>query len=163
MTCRKEELIQSIRHEGGVIRQLARKLRPDELSWRPTSQQRSIGELMQYLTVCALVPAAYIRDGNWDAGSSIEEAAKAVTAETFDRAFRQQMEQVVAIIEAIPHADLAGRMTALPWGTPVSVGQALVDMVLKSLVAYRMQFFLYLKQSGRLELGPYDCWAATAK
>ncbi len=33
-----------------------------------------------------------------------------------------------------------------------------VDNVLKSLVAYRMQFFLYVKQAGCSELATPDCW-----
>ncbi len=162
MTCRKEELIQSIRHEFGIIRRLATRARSDAAGWRPTPGQRSLLELLQYLTVCAIVPAAYLRDGNWDAGCGLEEAAKAVGLAEFDRAMRAQLEAVVEIVERVPHADLAGKETALPWGTRVTVGAALLEMVLKPLVAYRMQLFLYLKQSGQADLGPYDCWAATA-
>jgi hypothetical protein len=32
-------------------------------------------------------------------------------------------------------------------------------MSLKTLVAYRMQLFLYLKSCGVSEIGPANCWA----
>jgi hypothetical protein len=35
---------------------------------------------------------------------------------------------------------------------------ALMDMALKCFVAYRMQFFLYLKSCGVTEMGPANCW-----
>jgi hypothetical protein len=34
--------------------------------------------------------------------------------------------------------------------------------VLKTLVAYRMQLFLYAKQAGNADIGPADCWAGVS-
>ena len=34
-----------------------------------------------------------------------------------------------------------------------------MDMTLKCFVAYRMQFFLYVKACGVSDIGPANCWA----
>ncbi|MEN8148715.1 MAG: hypothetical protein ABFS86_02760 [Planctomycetota bacterium] len=47
----------------------------------------------------------------------------------------------------------------MPWGAPTTVAAGLMDMPLKVLVAYRMQFFLYLKACGLADIGPANCRA----
>ena len=39
-----------------------------------------------------------------------------------------------------------------------TLGEFLVNAVLKALTAYRMQFFLYAKAAGAEELSTADCW-----
>lgn len=154
----KDQLVASLRYETRIVKHLATKLRPGMLSYRPTPGQRSMLELMQYLTCCIHTPARMIADGNWDASEAIEKAAESVAPENFDRAMDAQLSAVAAIIDAIPHADLLGKQTEMPWGAPCATGEALVNMVLKCITAYRMQFFLYLKAAGRTDLGPANCW-----
>ncbi len=50
------------------------------------------------------------------------------------------------------------RDASCPWGTPVKLGEALVRTVLYTYVAYRMQLFLYAKESGNADIGPANCW-----
>jgi len=154
----KDQLVASLRHENKIIKHLATKLRPGMLGYRPSPKQRSMLELMQYLTCCIHSPARMIADGNWDAHEAIEGAAKSVTTENFDRALDAQLAAIAAIIEGIPHADFLGRKTEMPWGAPCTVGEGLVNMLVKCLTAYRMQFFLYLKAAGATEIGPANCW-----
>jgi hypothetical protein len=47
----------------------------------------------------------------------------------------------------------------MPWGAPTTVSAGLMDMGLKTFVAYRMQFFLYIKSCGVSDIGPANCWA----
>ena len=53
------------------------------------------------------------------------------------------------------------RDTTQPWGTPVKLGQGLIDMPLKCLSAYRMQLFLHAKASCDVELDSANCWMGT--
>ena len=62
----------------------------------------------------------------------------------------------------IGNLDEAAATTApsqMPWGAPTTVAAGLMDMGLKTFVAYRMQFFLYVKACGVADIGPANCWA----
>ncbi len=153
------QLVDSIRHEVKVIRHLARKVPEGKLDWRPTPVQRSVVELLRYLSVCALVPALWIRDGNWEAAEKLEEREKGLDPKDFDAAMERQERELVAIVEGFSDAEMAERPTAMPWGAPCRTGEGLVNMCLKCLVAYRMQLFLYAKGAGNHGIGPANCWA----
>jgi hypothetical protein len=96
--------------------------------------------------------------GNWDDAEALENASSDVTPEDFAAAMDRQMQAVEQAIRAIPDEDLLTKATTAPWGTPTVLGISLVDYCLKPLVAYRMQLFLYAKESGNAALGPANCW-----
>ncbi len=152
-----DQLIASLQQEARIIKHLGTRVSADNLGYKPTDGQRTMLELMQYLTTCALVPARYMATGTWDEGEALEKAAESVTADSFDDAMDEQTKHLTETIRNLSADDLAAERQ-MPWGTPCTVGQGLVDAVLKCITAYRMQFFLYLKASGRTELGPAQCW-----
>ena len=154
----KAQLVDSIRQEIRVIRHLAKKVPEGRLDWRPTPVQRSVVELLRYLSVCALVPAVWIRDGKWDAAEALEARAEKLDPKEFDAAMEREEKELVAIVEGFSDVEMAERPTAMPWGTPCRTGEGLVNMCLKCLVAYRMQLFLYAKGAGNHDIGPADCW-----
>ncbi len=154
----KEQLIKSMLFETRIIKHLGTKLQPGKLNWRPTPGQRSLLELMQYLTTCAIVPAIAAINDNWDHAEEVEKASESVNHLNFADAMDAQARKLRQAIEAVPHADLIHKDTRMPWGAPCKVGEALLNMALKPLVAYRMQLFLYLKEAGRSDLGPAQCW-----
>ena len=154
----REQLIASMRHEANVIKHLATKVPPSQLAWRPTPKQRSTLELLQYLTTCSIVPTKAMIAGNWDDAEDLENASRDVTPENFAAAMDGQMQAVEDAIRAIPETDLLTKPTTAPWGMPTVLGISLVDYCLKPLVAYRMQLFLYAKESGNADLGPANCW-----
>jgi hypothetical protein len=147
-----------MRHETKVIQHLATKVPSAQLDWRPTPGQRSTLELLRYLTTCALVPTRAMIAGNWDDAEALENASGDVTPGDFAAAMDRQMQAVEQAIRAIPDEDLLTKATTAPWGTPTVLGISLVDYCLKPLVAYRMQLFLYAKESGNAALGPANCW-----
>jgi hypothetical protein len=154
----KDQFLDSVNHEIHVIKHLATKVPAGAYDWRPTPGQRSIIELMRYLTTCAVVPALFHQKGNWDDAEAIETAAESVTPETFDAAMDMQATRIRNIVESMPHEKLHHGDSTMPWGTPCKTGEGLVNTVIKALVAYRMQFFLYIKQAGRPDIGPANCW-----
>ena len=63
-----------------------------------------------------------------------------------------------ALLTPLSPTDFLEREAELPWGQKVRLGRALVETALKTLVAYRMQLFLYAKGMGNHALGPSNCW-----
>ena len=158
----KNELIVSMRHETDLIQHLASKVTADMLEWRPTPEQRSIHELLQYMPCMAKIGAENLFTGNWDHAPGMSEESEGTTLENF----AERMDSQMAFIEhrLVEADETTARATAhtQPWGTPTTQAAATVDLVLKCFVAYRMQFFLYLKQCGHPELNSGDCWVGAA-
>lgn len=154
----REQFAASVRDEIRIIRHLARKVPEGRLDWKPTPVQRSVRELLQYLSVCALVPALFIRDGNWTAAEALEAREKGLDPEDFDAAMERQERELLGIHSEFSDAELIERPTQMPWGAPCRTGEGFVNMSLKCLVAYRMQLFLYAKGAGTHDIGPADCW-----
>jgi len=153
-----EQWISSMREETRVIQHLATKVDPGQLDWRPTAGQRSIGELLAYMTVMTVIPAIHTETQNWDHALEYSARTADVTLENFAARMDAQADEV---------AEIAGRVTAgkalegeasLPWGAKCTVGEAWINMVLKTLPAYRMQLFLYLKSAGKPELNSANLW-----
>ena len=151
------QFMDAVDHETRVILHLATKVPPGAYDWRPTPGQRSMLELMRYLTASAEVPCRAMIEGNWDAAEALEAAAEAVTPATFAAAMAKQRDGIARALAPLTGRDYLERDAKLPWGTPVKLGEALVRTVLYTLVAYRMQFFLYVKQSGVPDIGPAEC------
>ncbi|MGE0430792.1 MAG: hypothetical protein AB7K09_06855 [Planctomycetota bacterium] len=152
-----EQLIASLQHEVNIIKHLGTKVTADLLHYRPSETQRTLLDLMQYLTTCAIVPARYMATGNWDEADELEQAAGSVMPETFAAAMDQQMSRLAETIRSQAPADFE-TARQMPWGAPCTMGQGLVDASLVCIAAYRMQFFLYLKAAGLSELGSAQCW-----
>lgn len=154
----KAQFLDTCRFETKVIQHLATKVLPGRDEWRPTPAQRSTLELLRYLTTCAIVPARAMVEGNWEHAEPAEKASASVTPATFAAAMTAQMQALEALVAPLSEQDLLERKAELPWGAPNRLGEALVNTVVKPLVAYRMQLFLYAKQSGNADIGPANCW-----
>jgi len=154
----KDQLVASMRHETKIIKHLAEKIPADKLEWRPTPGQRSTGELLKYLTVSADIPCVNLFTNNWDHAEEMSAQAETVTADTFAAAMDAQMERLDEMIRGVDVASALETDATLPWGAPIKQGQGFIDMPLKALVAYRMQLFLYAKQSGVEGLTSANCW-----
>ena len=155
----KEEFIKSCAHEARCIKHIATKIPDDQYDYKPTPVQRSMTELMRYLACCAASPLCNMRDGNWDAAEAVEKEVENLDVrKDFAAAMDKQQEFIAKTINAFKDRDFATVDREMPWGAPCKLGQGLINTVLKPLVAYRMQLFLYVKASGRHDLGPAQCW-----
>jgi hypothetical protein len=155
----KAQFLESCAHETKVVKHLAARVPPGSLDYRPTPKQRSTLELLRYLTTCAIVPAKALVARDWDEAESIEKAAESLQPADFAAAMDRQLEGLRAVVAPLSDHDLATRDAAMPWGTPCRLGEGLVNCCVKTLVAYRMQLFLYAKAAGAHDLGPANCWA----
>ena len=155
----KEQFMQSVRHETAICKHLYGKIPEGALDYRPTEGQRSLSELLQYLTSTGTAPMKGLIANDWSQIQSDMEKAKEVAVEDFCNAMDRQADEMEKMLNAIPDADLQGKNTTFPTGDDAGpLGQALVGFPLKFLAAYRMQLFLYLKSVGVSEISTFNCW-----
>jgi hypothetical protein len=158
MVLTKSELLAALQNETRILLHLAGKVDRSKLDYRPTPKQRSTIELLRYLSMMgpALVqvtkvgfdPAAWTAAEHAVAAHDFNETVAAIAAHS--DAYRTMLADV-------SDADLRTEIEL--WGDKSTRGAHMVNLVLCSCAAYRMQLFLYLKASGRDELNTMNLWA----
>lgn len=162
MVLTKADFISSLRHEVHILVHLCSKVRPEMLDYRPTPKQRSLIELLRYLTVMGPVLVPSIKAGQFlvDQWNAAEARAKEMD---FDAAVRSLESQAVFYEDAVgAFSDAELREDSQVFGpamAAMSRGRWLADLVLCGHAAYRTQLFCYLKACGREELNTYNLWA----
>ena len=165
MVLTKKELIASLKHEVHILLHLAGKIDKSKLDYRPTPQQRSILELVQYLAIMAPAQIAAIKGGDFSRPAMIsvwrpaETAAKLMNFEQAVAAIQQQSAQFDQIFSDWSETDLRSQVDM--FGHKSTRGELLVNLVLSGFAAYRMQLFCYLKSCGREELNTVNLWMGT--
>lgn len=163
MVLNKEELIEMLQHEVRILLHLISKVDPAQLDYRPTPKQRSLLELLQYLTAFVPIHLRTIKAGvlNMDAWRTEwgveEQAASARNLKEVKAAIAKQTELFAKLVKPLTDRDLRTEMEM--FGQKSSRGEWLVWMVLCHYVAYRMQLFQYLKACSRKELSTLNLWA----
>ncbi len=153
-----ESLINGLQRETDIIKHIASKVSVDKLDWRPTPTQRSLGELLHYLTACAITPAYAMVDGNWDRGKAAEEELTAqYSFETFEACMDRQMDRLHELLSPITPDEAMEKTTTLPWGEEVPLGVALIEAVWKCFCTYRVTLFITTKESG-VPLTSHNLW-----
>ena len=158
MALTKEELIGSLQNEVRILQHLCTKIEPSMLDYRPTPKQRSTLELLRYLTNMGPELVKGAKTGTFDV-ESWTKATQAAEARDFDqtvKALAAQHDAYAALIGSMTDADF--RETVNMFGTPMSKGAFIVNLVLAGCAAYRTQIFLYLKACGRDELTTANLW-----
>jgi hypothetical protein len=162
MVLTKEELIAAVQKELRIFVHLIGKVDPAKIDYRPTAKQRSVLELVQYMTVMAPAMTESIKGGEFtrEAMGAIwgprDAAAKAMNWEQAVAAVGRQCDEMTRTIGAWTDADFRSEINM--FGQDSTRGEALVNMVLCGYAAYRMQLFLYLKAMGREELNTINLW-----
>jgi hypothetical protein len=146
MVLTKAELIASLQHEIRILVHLCSKVTPQMLDYRPTPKQRSLIELLRYLTVMGPVLVPSIK-----AGAFLQEAWQAADAKAAGMDF--EADAVAAFSDDELRAEIE------MFGQKMPRGPFLVSMVQCGHAAYRTQLFCYLKSCGREELNTMNLWA----
>lgn len=154
----KSELIAQLQKEIDILLHLASKIDRSKIDYRPTPKQRSIIELLRYLSIMGpqLVKAAKTQ---WDV-EAWQAANKAAEARDLDQTLAViagQKDVYAKELAGWTDADFRSEMTGFD-GSKLSRGLFLVNLVLGGHVAYRTQLFCYLKACGREELGTVNLW-----
>jgi hypothetical protein len=151
----KEQYIASLKKEFNIIRHLAEKIKPEQLSHKPTEKQRTVSELLHYLTYIFIAGATTITTGDADAYKKFVDGP-IPTLEDFKDMINTEEEHVMELITPLTEEELAEEITM--WGRAQTRAMHLLGL-LNIAVAYKMQLFLYLKQSGTPELNTMNLWA----
>lgn len=163
MILTNEELVGLLQREVNIILHLISKADEADLDYRPTPKQRSLRELIAYLSIFAPIVLETIRLGVLDMGAwrqawgSAEAASKQRSVPENVAVIAAAPEMFSRVIGAFTEEDL--RMKMEMFGATRSRGELLVWMLASHYAAYRMQLFLYLKSCGHAELSTMNAWA----
>lgn len=151
----KEQYLDSLALEVNIIKHLAEKIQPEQLSHKPTEAQRSLTELMHYLTYILIAGTDGAVTGDADAWKKYTDAP-AATLENFSTLMDEEMEKVKSLISPLSPDELKEEVKV--WGRNQSKALHLLGL-LKIATAYKMQLFLYMKQSGTTNISTSNLWA----
>jgi len=154
----RNSLEESILRECDICLHLFTKLPPESYDHRPTSGQRSTAELLRYLSFVAIAYMKCMSSGDWSAWREYGAQAKEMPPGEFPAAMKRQMGELREIFAGLTEEDLETRMVRVPWGEEMPMGPAILETVLKWMVGYKMQLFLYAKASGASEISTANCW-----
>ncbi len=163
MVLTKDELIAALQSEIRVLLHLASKVDSPKLDYRPTAKQRSMLELLQYMTIMGPIHLRGVLAGAFDmnawrsAWTTGEATAKAMNLEQVKDAIGKQSALFAELLGSCSDANLRAEIEM--FGRKASRGSMIVSLVLCHYAAYRMQVFLYLKACGREELSTMNLWA----
>ena len=155
----KEHIAASMGHECDVCSHLFTKLAPEGYSYRPSPQQRSAQELMQYLAICGIAGIRSMAEGSWAPFAEYKEKIKEASPEDFPALMEQQKAEIQAYIASIDDEAFATQEAQLPGAGTTTLGLAIVNGPLKWMTAYKMQLFLYAKAAGATGIGTSNAWA----
>ena len=161
MVLTKAELVAMLRNEARILAHLVGKVNPDQRDYRPTPKQRSTAELVKYLSMRGPAVVAAGIAGTFDEPAWVAAEA-AATASSFAAAaamIATQGDRYVELLAPVSEEDFRKESTV--FGESMTLGAFLVFWVLGCAAAYRTQLFLYLKATGREELGTMNLWAGT--
>ena len=164
----KQQFLDSCLNEIRIIKHLYVKVKPGMLNYRPTEKQRSMLELLQYLGGFVKLEAEAIYSGKaiTDFHKAMEQAYR-MPAEKFPAMMDEQAGELNGIFSKITDAELDEQVDLFGRGKSQARSLWFLNLILKSLTAYKMQLFLYLKSCGVTDIGTSNLWrgedAAKAK
>jgi Zn-dependent oligopeptidase len=152
----KEQFVQNLVREIDIIKHLAEKVDSTKLDYRPTEKQRSTLELLQYLGQMVHTGVSAYIAGDQALYVELSKNKDAVTFENFISKMDEQSKFAEEAIGALSEEDMKRESTI--WGTTAPLALQLLG-VLKNVVAYKMQLFLYIKACGNANIGTSNLWA----
>jgi hypothetical protein len=155
----KQQFLDSCLNEIKIIKHLHSKVTFEMLSYRPSEKQRSMLELLQYISHFAELEAGAIYSGK--AIGNFQDAMRAayqMPVEAFLTSMDSQTKALRTIFSKITDDELAEEVDLFGRGHSQPRGLWFLNLVLKSLNAYKMQLFLYLKDCGVHQIGTSNLW-----
>ena len=162
MMVTKAEFLSVLRTEIRLLLHLISKVDPTQLDFRPTRKQRTLLELLQYLTIMGPIHVRGALADSFDMGAwgaawnTGEEAAKQLNLAQIKESIASQSALFEELLESRTDAFLRGELEM--FGSKSTRGAWLVSLVLSHYAAYRMQLFQYLKSSGQEQLNTFNLW-----
>ena len=153
----KQEFIDSLSFELSVIRHLGEKVKAETFEFRPTPSQRSMHELMTYMSTIFGAAVDNIKTGDTSAYSVWAKNTPAVTLENFSELIQKEEDHIKKSISDMSEEELNEAITL--YGRERTRAMHLFNGPLKWATAYKLQLFMYLKMTGQEHLGTMNLWA----
>ncbi len=154
----KNDILESILTDIRITKHLLTKVPDGAMDYRPSPDQRSTLELLRYMSFCAIGGAHALYDGEWTKYKEWAERCDSLKPEEIDGALDRHAQALTSWFEGLSSDDFDTRLATTPLGEEFTLGRALIEMPLKWMTAYRMQLFLYAKQSGNKDIWTPNCW-----
>ena len=160
MVLTKDELIGWLKTEVRILVHLAGKVDRAKLDYRPTPKQRSTLELLQYMSNASTVTLELIKYGKMDTEKYQEamQHTQQMKPEDFPARMDEQAKAMETTLQSLTDKELKEELDLFNMGFKLTRAAWLLELILKSLVAYKMQLFLYIKASGNPDIGTRDLW-----
>jgi len=154
----KEWLAETMAKDCEISIHLFGKIPAELYDWRPTPTQRSVTELLQYLSVCVIAGLRAMIDPDKGWRDIYAARAAALEPQDFPAAMAEQAREIRKVVNGLAAEQLAASVP-MPWGETVQVGPSILNSA-KRLPSYNMQLFLYLKSNG-IVLSTPNLWRGT--
>lgn len=152
----KDQFLAALEHEFMTIRHLASKIKDEHLAYRPTPGQRSLLEVLQYVSFVNSTMVEAVVTGNGSLYMERQKASESLALADFDAAMDKQAKDIRALITPLSDEQLAEEVEI--W-VKQTRAMHFLNGPLKWATAYKMQIFLYLKALGLSELNTSNLWA----
>jgi hypothetical protein len=161
-------LIDAIANDIRIIQHLVPKLPQDSLDWRPQENMRSVRELLHYLSYIGSVVTDTFVNSTEHKADMARLRSMATPADSFDAANLEQIledekKKIEFLLSPLSDEELRTRTCYMPWGEQMNLFAGLLNGPVKYLAAYRMQFFIYLKQLGVQVITPNNWMGVDAR
>lgn len=152
----KEEIWNSFANDFRIIKHLAEKAHVDTHGYKPSEKQRTMVELMQYMAIMGSGILETILNGTSETFSAYVEKGKSVTGENFIQMMETQESEMKEIFAKFDDAEFDKELSL--WGMTQKKSLFILNLI-KIVASYKMQLFLYIKASGRHDIGTSNLWA----
>lgn len=159
----KEQLIWAITHEVHIISHLAAKIAEEHHDHKFTASQRTVKELLIYLSTNPWKQVELIFNGDPSIFSTLKDFAEQFQVIDFDAVITKNSHDAIAMIEQANDEILQEEVILFGWFTKGTRAQILVQMVYGGLMAYKMQLFLQLKHAGLSDINTSNLWMGVDK
>jgi len=150
----KENFWKSVSNEVRIIKHLGTKIPVGKGNYKPSESQRSTLELLQYLSVTGATTMKVMLTENTKSYEEYVSFKEAVTMDTFAEKMDVQETEMKEMFEKMTEEELQKDFEYYGMRTKA---EHLIEGVLKTFAAYRMQLFLYVKASGA-HVSTRDVW-----
>jgi len=158
----KQDILDSLKRENHLILHLHSKIEEKDLDYRPNETQRSLNELLAYMTRMARTLVQFVGDKKYQADISkklTQEAEAKDMIKDFATAMEEQYSFVENYILNSNDEILNETMDLFGMGKEQSAKSLVLEIAFKNYPAYRMQLFQYLKNGlGKSELVTSNLW-----
>lgn len=155
----KQDFLNAVEKETQIIKHLVTKIPQDKLDFRPSVSQRTMHELVTYLSYAIAGGVETILKGSSDeVWEKYMTASEGLTLENAATRLDMQLATVKELLADINEEDLKQEISL--WGMPMQQkGILLVTLPLAWMYAYKSQLFTTIKVAGHEKLGTMNLWA----